>query len=134
MSNKVKYYAVKSYEWLLPTGDASKILVLYSIADDDQGIQNAKDLSMVINLSRTAEIGLVKRNASLGNKTNQEKILIEYLRGEIKKAIISGSELSSEMTITSYENKIPTNPAIIELRLGEWEKIIIDRKFGFLSS
>jgi hypothetical protein len=129
MSNRVKYYAIKSYEWLLPTGDASKILISYSIADDDQGIQNAKDLSIVINLYRDA-----KRDAALKNKANKAKVIIAYLREEIKKAIICGSELSSEMTITSYDNKIPTNPDILELRLGEWNMVIIERKMGFLSS
>jgi len=45
MSNKVKSYAINSYEWLMPTGDASKILILYSIAEDGQANQDVKNLS-----------------------------------------------------------------------------------------
>jgi len=128
MSNRVNYYAIKSYEWLLPTGDASKILISYSSANDEQGKQNVKDLSIVIKLYRDRN-----RDAVLKNKANKAKVIIAYLREEIKNAIINGSELSSEITITSHD-KIPTNPGIIELRLGEWDKIIIERKMGFLST
>ncbi len=126
MSNKMSFYSIKSYEWLLPTGDASKILAYFSIADDDQGIQNNKDMSIVINLYRNA-----KRDAALKDKTNKAKVIIAYLREAIENAIINGSELPSEMTITSYDKKIPTNPETIELNLGTWEKVIIERKFGF---
>ena len=112
----------------MPTGDASKILISYSSANDEQGKQNVKDLSIVIKLYRDRN-----RDAVLKNKANKAKVIIAYLREEIKKAIINGSKLSSEITITS-DNKIPTNPDIIELRLGEWDKVIIERKLGFLSS
>jgi hypothetical protein len=129
MSNKVKYYSIKSYEWLLPTGDASRILILYSIADDDQGKQNRKDLSIVIRLSRDA-----KRDAALKDETNKAKVIIAFIREAIKKAVINGTELPSEMSITSYDNSLPTNPDNIELRLGEWDKVIVEKKMGFLSS
>ena len=129
MSNKVKSYAINSYEWLMPTGDASKILILYSIADNEQGNQNTKDLSIVINLSRSVE-----RDLSFQGENDKAKVIIAYLREEIKKAMMSNSQLSSEITITSYNNQLPTNPSIIELRLGEWDKVIIERKMGFLSS
>ena len=128
MSNKVKSYAINSYEWLMPTGDASKILIRYSIADDEQDNQSVKELSIVIQLSRNAE-----GNLSIENEDDKAKVIIAYLREEIKKAIINGSELSSEMTITSYDN-MPTNPDIIELRLGDWDKVTIERKMGFLPS
>jgi hypothetical protein len=127
MTSKVKFFAIKSYEWLLPTGDASKILVNYSIADDDQVGQNARDYSIVIKFARSAQ-----RGAFPNNDNNKAKVIIAYLREEIRKAIISESELLSELTITSYDKGIPTNPEVIELRLGEWEKVIIERKMGFL--
>ena len=129
MPNKVKSYVINSYEWLMPTGDANKILILYSISDNEQGNQNVKDLSIVIKLSRTAETNLAAKN-----EIDKAKVIIAYLREKIEEAIINGTELPSEMPITSYDNSFPANPNILELRLGEWNKVIIKRNMGFSSS
>lgn len=130
MSNITKYYSIKSYEWLLPTGDASKLLVRYSTADDDQGVQNSKDFSIVIGLYRNR-----KRDAKLKDKTDKAKLIISFLKERIENAIMNAAELPSDkMEITSYTKDFPTNPDVIELRLGEWHKVVIERKMGFLSS
>lgn len=134
MTNQGIFFSVKSYEWLPPTGDGSKILILYLIADNDQGIQNQKDLSVVINFSRNAEIKLINQNAALANKNNQIKAIIEFVSSEIKDSIIKGGNLAKEITITSYTNLIQTNLDLLELRLGEWEEVKNVRKMGFLSS
>jgi hypothetical protein len=134
MPNQGNFFSVKSFEWLTPTGDGSKVLIVYLIADDDLGIQNLKDFSVVINFSRNAEMKLINENASLANKNNQIKVIVEFLKSEIRDAIIKGEKLAKEITITSYTNLIQINPNIIELRLGEWEEVNIIRKIGFLSS
>jgi hypothetical protein len=134
MTNQGNFFSIKSFEWLTPTGDGSKILILYCVADDDQGIKNLKDLSVVINLSRNAEMKLINENATLANKNNQIKVIIEFLRSEIKDSIIKGDNLAKEITITSYTNLIQTNPDLVEFRLGEWEGVNNVRKMGFLST
>src|SRR5574341_101188 len=127
MSNTAKYYSIKAYEWLSPTGDASKLLVRYSIADDDQGAQNSKDLSTVIKISRNTA-------RDVQGETDRAKLIVTYLKEKVEDAIKKGNELPPELTVTSYDKNFPTKPNAIELRLGEWHKVTIERKMGFLSS
>lgn len=128
MSTTSKYYSINSYEWLLPTGDASKLLVHYSTADDDQDIQNRKDSSIVIRLSRN-----LIRDAQL-DETNKAKLIVAFLKSKIEGALISANDLPSEMIIMSYDKDFPTDPDKIELRLGDWQSVIIEKTMGFLPS
>jgi hypothetical protein len=129
MSKTEKYYRIEAYEWLQPTGDACKLLVRYSRADDNQGVQNRKDSSIVVKLSRNVIIG-----AQLEDDADKAKVIIDFLKGKIEGSIRNGNDLRSEMTITSYDSDFSTNPQNIVLSLGEWHSVIIERKIGFLSS
>lgn len=129
MSKLEKYYQIESYEWLQPTGDACRLLVRYSTADDNQGVQNRKDSSIVANLSRSAILG-----ASLEDDADKAKVIIAFLKRKIEGAIKNGNSLPSTMTITSYDSELSPNPQKTVLRLGEWYSIAIERKMGFLSS
>ena len=111
------------------TGDADKLLVRYSTADDGQGVQNRKDTSIVIALARN-----VTGDAQLKDETDKVKLMVAYLKGKIESAIMNANGLPSGITVTSYDKDFPTNPEQIELRLGEWQSVLIERKMGFLSS
>jgi hypothetical protein len=82
----------------------------------------------VVNLSRNAIIG-----AQLEEDTDKAKAIIVYIEGRIERAIKNGRNLPSEMTITSYASDFLTNPDNIELSLGEWHSVIVEREIGFLS-
>jgi hypothetical protein len=133
MTNQ-RFFSIKSFEWLIPTGDGSKILFIFSTANDVQGTQNLEELSVIIHFSRNAEIKLINENALNAKKDNQIRVIIEFLRSEIRDAIIKSNKLANEINITSYTNFIHTNPELIELRLGEWEEVNFVRKMGFLQN
>ncbi|MCI0521640.1 MAG: hypothetical protein L0Z70_15455 [Chloroflexi bacterium] len=129
MSKTEKYYRIESHEGLQPTGDADKLLVRYSTADDNQGVHNRKDTSIVVTLSGSAIKG-----AQMEDDTVKAKAIIACLKGRIEGAIRAGVDLPSEMAITSYDSDFSSNPGNIELRLREWHRVIIERKMGFLLS
>jgi hypothetical protein len=129
MSKIKKYYQIESYEWLQPTGDACKLLVRYSTADDNQGIQNRKDSSIVANISRNAMLG-----ASLEDDEDSAEVIIIFLKEKIEGAIRNGNNPPATMTITSYDSELSPNPQNTVAKLGEWYCVTIERKMGFLSS
>jgi hypothetical protein len=129
MAKIIRYYSIISYEWLPKTGDADKILFHYSISEGDQGIKNKKVVSIVVKLSRFP-IG----DERTKDEINKAKLMVAYLRLQIENAIISGTELPSEILITSNDTNIPTNLEYFELKLGKWDEVVIEKRIGFLSS
>lgn len=129
MTNAAKFYLIDSYEWLTPTGDANKLLIRYSIADDDQGKQNRRDSNIVIKLSRN----LIKEK-QFRDETYMVKVVVAYLKAKIETAIRNSNQLPSEMSITTYDSDFIDRPNNIEPRFGEWCRVTIERKIGFLSS
>ncbi len=129
MSKTEKCYRIDSYEWLQPTGDASRLLVRYSIADNSQGDQNRQEAHIEVNLSETA----IQVN-HLEDSDEQVKAIVSFVKGQIEDALKEGKKLPSEMTITTYNADFSVNPDREELNIGRWHCVTIERKMGFLPS
>ncbi len=127
MSKSYKYFSVTKYEWLQPTGDASRIIFYYSIADDELGKSNRLDRSVIVKLSRNAEI-----KASLEKEREKATSVFKYIQNRIRDTILKNDELPSEITITSYEDDFPPSMDEIGIVLGKWEEVVIENKIGFL--
>lgn len=124
MSKTEKSYRIDSYEPLQPNGDASKFLVRYTKADNEQCTENLKEASVIIRLSGSA-IGIAK----LDNVFEQAKVVTSFLEGKIEDSMKKSDELPSEMLITSDD--LPAIPHHAELYIGVCHTVIIERKMGF---
>jgi hypothetical protein len=127
MSKGYKYFSITDYEWLQSTGDASRIIINYSIADDVNGTINRLDKYIIVKLSRNAEM-----EASFDSLADKAEAIIAFIQNKIEAAIIENNELPSEITITTYENGFPPNIDDIDLAIEKWKEVVIEKRIGFL--
>jgi hypothetical protein len=134
--SSAKLLTFLSHEWLPKTGDATKLLVKYSITDaevepgpDEKA--RTQDYDAVLTLAGSAETMWISRNPDLEETANLRKALLEHLRSNIKNALEHRRQLpSGDIRITSDQN--PSPPAFgMQIQLGKPERINVKRRLGF---
>lgn len=115
----VKYCAVRSYEPLPPTGDASKALIHYGIADEIPGAESAPDLTVIAILHRDPS-----RDAALANQADKGRIVGAYVQGQLKKAVASGGKLPHELVITR-DDQLTVDVGSLDFEFGQWRQILV---------
>lgn len=136
----IKLLTPISCEWLPHMGDYDKLLVRFSISDDEQKDVAGKIVSeqqyiVTVKLTRSLLAFWVKKNPELSDRSNIEKILLQYATEKIRESVKSGGNILSEeeLLLDTYANFTPPNPATIQVSFGRPEEIEVERKFGFLS-
>lgn len=127
MSSKYTFYSITDYEWLEPTGDASRLVINYSIADDIDGSMHQVDKYIIAKLSLSAEV-----LAGLDNPSDKVVAIVGYIKNKLESALKDRDELPTEMAINSYDEDFPPNIDVMRFNIEDWNRVEIDRGFGFV--
>lgn len=125
MSSKYTFYSITDYEWLEPTGDASRLLISYSIAEDIDGSINREDKYIIANLSLSAEV-----LAGLDHPSEKVVAIIGHIKNKLESALKNRAVLPVEIEIDSYDEDFPPDIDAIEFNMEDWNRIEIERGFG----
>ncbi len=130
----IKLPTVESCEWLPRLGDYDKLLVRFSISEAEQKDVTKQHIVMV-KLTRSLLTFWVKKNPELSERSNIEKVLLQYATEKIRERVKSGGTILSEeeLLLDTSAQFTPPNPATIQVSFGQPEEIAVERKFGFHS-
>jgi len=127
MSSKYIYYSISDYEWLEPTGDASRLMINYSIANDIDRSMNREDKYIIAKLSLSAAVF-----AGLDNSSDKLVAIIGYIKNKLESALKSRGELPQKIFITSHDEDFPPNVDEIDFNIEDWNRVVIERGYGFV--
>lgn len=134
-----KMITLESAEWLPKLADYRKLLVRYSVVDQDdfnlgQDLPGAQR-ELTVSLSGTAYALWVYGDPRLLDDANLEKVLREFAFRKIKQKVESGDEPTiDQISITSHTNEKPASLGAIGIELGVPQEVTIERELGFYTS
>ncbi|OGO35553.1 MAG: hypothetical protein A2W35_21590 [Chloroflexi bacterium RBG_16_57_11] len=130
----IKLLTLESCEWLPSLGDYDKLLIQFSISEEEQK-DATKQYIVIVKLTRSLLTFWVKKNPELSDRSNIEKVLLQYATEKIRERVKnSGTILSEEeLLLDTSAQFTPPSPATIQVPFGQPEEIVVERKFGFPS-
>jgi hypothetical protein len=123
-------------EWLPKTGDADKLLIRISIGDEVEGSthDNGNQQTVIVIVSRSWQNAWQRRCSCSLERSELEKVLLDFAVSAIRERITAGGMLESgeELILNEYTSYIPPDPNTLQINPGYREIYEVKRKLGFL--